>query len=90
MLLDHIVINLKTYYDNEYYTSNFYINWVNLQNSIYEVESYSLILYSFFVLQFLLVGLILLVVLIGAVYFINFHVKTNKSQITVKQVACNF
>lgn len=90
LLLDHLVINLKTCYENKHFISNFYINWVNLENSVYEVESYSLILYSFFVLQFLLVGLILLVVLIGAIYFINFYVKTNKSQITVKQVACNF
>jgi NADH:ubiquinone oxidoreductase subunit 6 (subunit J) len=90
LMLDHLIINFKSCYDNKYYTLNYYINWVNLQNSIYEVESYSLILYSFFVLQFLLIGFILLVVLIGAVYFINFHVKTNKSQITVKQIACTF
>lgn len=88
LVLDHAIINFKTCYDNKFFTSNFYINWVSLQNSIYEAESYSLILYSFFVLQFLLIGLILLVVLIGAVYFINFHVKTSKSQITVKQIAC--
>lgn len=90
LILDHTITNFKIYYDHKYYTSNFYINWVNLQNSTYEVESYSLVLYSFFVLQFLLIGIILLVVLIGAVYFINFHIKTNQSQMTVKQIACIF
>jgi NADH:ubiquinone oxidoreductase subunit 6 (subunit J) len=86
-VLDHLIINLKPYYSTKY-CSNFYVNWINLQNSTYEIESYSFILYNFFVLQFLLVGFILLIVLIGSIYFINIHVKTDKMQTTVKQIAC--
>ena len=67
---------------------DFYVNWFNLESSVYEIESYSTILYNFFVLQFLLVGFILLVVLIVSIHFTNFNVKNVKSQNSIKQIAC--
>ena len=90
VLLDQILFNdgSSDFY-GDYYASNYYINWVNIKTSIYEIESYSTILYSTYVLQFLLVGFILLVVLIGSVYFIHFPLKLGKSQLTVKQISCN-
>lgn len=89
VLLDQIMLNGDSTFYGEYYASNYYINWINIKTSIYEIESYSTILYSLYVLQFLLVGFILLVVLIGSVYFINFPLKLGKCQLTVKQISCN-
>ena len=89
VLLDQIMLNGGSIFCGEYYASNYYINWINIKTSIYEIESYSTILYSLYVLQFLLVGFILLVVLIGSVYFINFPLKLGKCQLTVKQISCN-
>jgi NADH:ubiquinone oxidoreductase subunit 6 (subunit J) len=89
VLLDQIMLNGGSIFYGEYYASNYYINWINIKTSIYEIESYSTILYSLYVLQFLLVGFILLVVLIGSVYFINFPLKLGKCQLTVKQISCN-
>ena len=51
--------------------NNNYQNWYDLIDSITDVEVYGLVLYSYFVLQLLVVGLILLVVLIGVVYLTN-------------------
>jgi NADH:ubiquinone oxidoreductase subunit 6 (subunit J) len=45
-----------------------YINWYDLIDSISDVEVYGRVLYTYFVLQFLFAGLILLLVLIGVVY----------------------
>lgn len=48
-----------------------YVNWYDLTDSTLDIEVYGQVLYSYFVLQFLVVGLILLVVLIGVVYLTN-------------------
>ena len=53
------------------YSKNNYINWYDFLDSTSDVEAYGQVLYSYFVLQFLVVGLILLVVLIGVVYLTN-------------------
>ena len=58
---------------------NKHASWFDLTNSVTDVEVYGQILYSYFILQFLISGLILLVVLVGVVYLTNNH---NNRQVT--------
>jgi len=69
-------------------TQNNYVNWYDFVDSILDVDVYGQVLYSYFVLQFLVVGLILLVVLIGVVYLTNTYT-SNKfmDQSTYKQLS---
>lgn len=70
------------------FQSNYNIDWFDLIDSSSEVEGYGQILYSYFILQFLLVGLILLLVLIGVVYLINtFNTRRTTNQSTFKQLS---
>ncbi len=64
-------------------------NFYALVDSVSDVEVYGQVLYSYFVLQFLLAGLILLVVLVGVVYLTNnFNVKKQRlDQTAFKQLA---
>jgi len=65
-----------------------YINWYDFLDSTSDVEVYGQVLYSYFVLQFLVVGLILLVVLIGVVYLTNTYTSNRTvDQSTYKQLA---
>lgn len=70
---------------NEDY-NNFYLNklqnWYDLADSITDVEVYGQVLYSYFVLQLLVAGLILLLVLVGVVYLTNNY---NTSRQTLDQ-----
>lgn len=71
--------------DNSYYNSfylNKFQNWYDLADSITDVEVYGQVLYSYFVLQLLVTGLILLLVLIGVVYLTNNY---NVSRQTLEQ-----
>lgn len=81
--------NKNTDYDM-FYQNNFQ-NWYDLIDSTTDVEVYGQVLYSYFVLQLLIVGLILLLVLIGVVYLTNnFNVnKQTKNQVAFKQLARN-
>lgn len=64
------------------------ISWFDVIDSSSEVENYGQILYSYFILQFLVVGLILLLVLIGVVYLINtFNTRQTTNQSTFKQLS---
>lgn len=65
-----------------------YINWYDLIDSTSDVDVYGQVLYSYFVLQFLVVGLILLVVLIGVVYLTNTYTSNRTvDQSTYKQLS---
>lgn len=68
-----------------------YLNWYDLIDSIRDVEVYGQILYSYFVLDFLLAGFILLLVLIGVVYLTNNNLNSNKilEQSLFKQLSRN-
>jgi NADH-quinone oxidoreductase subunit J len=67
-----------------------YINWYDFLDSTSDIEVYGQVLYSYFVLQFLVVGLILLVVLIGVVYLTNTYTSNRTvDQSTYKQLAVN-
>ena len=68
--------------------ANSILSWVELIDSTSEFESYGLVLYSYFILQFLLVGLILLLVVIGVVYLINtFNTQQVINQSIFKQLS---
>jgi NADH-quinone oxidoreductase subunit J len=69
-----------------FYTNN-YQNWYDLIDSTYDVNVYGQILYSYFALQFLIAGLILLVVLIGVVSLTNSYDKQTKQQSTFRQLS---
>lgn len=69
-------------------SQNDYINWYDLLDSTSDVEVYGQVLYSYFVLQFLVVGIILLVVLIGVVYLTNTYTSNRAvDQSTYKQLS---
>lgn len=71
-----------------FFTKNNYTNWYNLLDATSDVNVYGQVLYSYFVLQFLVVGLILLVVLIGVVYLANTYTNNRSvDQSTYKQLS---
>ena len=69
-----------------FYVNN-YQNWYDLIDSTYDVNVYGQILYSYFALQLLISGLILLVVLIGVVSLTNSYEKQTKQQSTFRQLS---
>ena len=76
-------------YSNTFYL-NKYQNWYDLTDSITDVEVCGQVLYSYFVLQFLIAGLILLLVLVGVVYLTNiFNTTQMLEQSIFKQLSRN-
>ena len=71
------------------YSSLYYPHYYKLAGAVSDVEAYGKVLYSQFVLQFLVAGLILLVVLVGVVYLTNnYNVKKQRlDQAAFKQLA---
>ena len=70
------------------FNQNSHTNWYDLLDSTSDVEIYGQVLYSYFALQFLVVGLILLVVLIGVVYLTNTYTSNRTvDQSTYKQLS---
>jgi NADH-ubiquinone oxidoreductase chain 6 len=70
---------------------NFYNNWFDKIDMFTELESLGQIMYTFYVLQFLIAGLILLLAVIGAVSLTNTPTKSKlKSQVTFKQVSRSY
>jgi NADH:ubiquinone oxidoreductase subunit 6 (subunit J) len=63
---------------------NVFDRWLKLSNSLADIEIYAKLLYSCYVLQFLIIGLVLLLVLIGVVYLINnYSLNNNKLNQTI-------
>jgi NADH-quinone oxidoreductase subunit J len=79
-LIDSNVVS-KTFYINNYQ------NWYDLIDATNDVSVYGHVLYSYYVLQFLIAGLILLLVLLGVVYLTNTYNKHTIEQITFKQLS---
>jgi NADH-quinone oxidoreductase subunit J len=71
---------------DSFYVNN-YQNWYDLIDSTYDINVYGQILYSYFALQLLIAGLILLVVLIGVVSLTNSYEKQTKQQSTFRQLS---
>jgi NADH-quinone oxidoreductase subunit J len=91
-LLMPLVSSLTSHYNdinttaNSFYTNN-YQNWFDLIDSTHDVNVYGQVLYSYFVLQFLIAGLILLLVLIGVIYLTNSFEKKTLQQSSFKQLS---
>jgi NADH-quinone oxidoreductase subunit J len=91
-LLSEIHTNFSSTSKNRYYNSfylNNFQNWYDLIDSTNDLEVYGQVLYSYFVLQFLVAGLILLLVLVGVVYLTNsFNIEKKRlDQAVFKQLA---
>lgn len=77
----------RSFFSNSYYQSfslNSYFNWYQNLDSITDLEVYGQILYTQFVLQLLIVGLILFLALVGVIFLTsksgnNKHFKTQTS-----------
>ena len=89
--LREISKNFNKNIDYDLFYQNNFQNWYDLIDSTTDVEVYGQVLYSYFVLQLLIAGLILLLVLIGVVYLTNnFNAnKQIKDQVAFKQLARN-
>lgn len=86
---------LNKSFDNNKYTDNFFINtysnWYLKIDSLMDFEVYGQILYSQFVLQFLIVGLILFLALVGVVFLVIKPIYKNfKSQTSFCQLSRNY
>ena len=87
-LVMNINLNFTTTYNFHSIYLNIYQNWYDLVDSIRDVQVYSQILYSYYVLQFLISGLILMLMLIGVVYLTNsFHKQQINNQSIFKQLS---
>lgn len=66
-----------------------YQNWYDLIDSVVDIDVYGQILFSYFLLQVLVAGLILLLILIGVVYLTNTYNIDHqiKEQASFKQLA---
>lgn len=76
---DTLVFFSSNFYFENFYLNNSYQNWYDLIDATTDVETCGHILYSYFVLQFLLTGLILLLVLVGVVYLTNTFVSIHST-----------
>jgi len=89
-IINKIIVQFECSYNINSFYFNKYKNWYDLIDSVTDVEVYGEILYSYFVLQFLIAGLILLVVLVGVVYLTNiFNHKETLEQSAFKQLSRN-
>jgi NADH-quinone oxidoreductase subunit J len=70
-LFQQVSNQFRANFHSDSFYFNKYTNWLDLIDATTDVVVYGQILYSYFVLQFLFAGLILLVVLIGVVYLTN-------------------
>lgn len=95
-LIGIFFINFNIYELNPYLTftclnNDYFIDWVTLRKISTNIESIGSILYTYYVIQFLLIGIILLVAVIGAVVLtINYVNYKKKEQNISKQVIRNF
>jgi NADH-quinone oxidoreductase subunit J len=65
-----------------------FIDWRLIVNSMCDINIYSKLLYNNFILEFLLIGIILLLVLVGVVFIINNYLNLNsKYPNSIKQVS---
>lgn len=94
LLVELISLVNKTFSRNgflQYDASNCYSNWYNLLDSFTEIEVYGHLLYSQFVLQVLIVGLILFLSLVGVIFLTSKQVFSNtKNQTSFCQLSRSY
>ena len=92
-LLIPLLSEISDQFNKNLYPESFYLNkyqnWYDLIDSVTDIEVYGQVLYSYFVLQFLIAGLILLLVLIGVVYLTNSYSSRMLEQSIFKQLSRN-
>jgi NADH-quinone oxidoreductase subunit J len=89
-LFREISIHFENSFDSDCFYLNTYQNWYDLIDSITDIEVYGQVLYSYYVLQFLISGLILLLILVGIVYLTNnFVTQQTTDQSLFKQLSRN-
>jgi NADH-quinone oxidoreductase subunit J len=76
----------STVLSNSFYV-NSYKNWYALVDATNDINVYGYVLYSYFVLQFLIAGLILLLILIGVVHLTKSRKKETLQQVPFKQLS---
>ena len=87
-IINLISKNFKMNPYKESFLKNEYYNWYNIIDSAIDIEVFGQILYTHYVLQFLVAGLILFLALVGVVYLtIIPNEKTIKSQVLFKQLS---
>jgi len=93
---ESVFIILNTFKSNPYcysFLANIYISWFEKIDTFTELETFGQLLYTYYILQFLLAGLILLLAVIGAVVLtLNMlNLKQNvKTQVIFKQISRKF
>lgn len=91
LLFYEISLFFESNYNLNYFYLNIYQNWYDLIDSTHDVEVYGQVLYSYYVLHFLISGLILLLILIGVVTLTNNFVSEQVvDQSLFKQLSRNF
>lgn len=89
-LFEILIVLMKNFKPNPYVDSflfNISINWFNKIDSISDIESLGQILYTYYILQFLIAGLLLLLAVIGSVVLtLNKKNKKLKRQDTFRQI----
>ena len=92
-LFEIFTLIFNTFQTNPYNNSelfNFYINWFEKVDKFTEIEAVGQIIYTEYVLQFLIAGNILLLATLAAVVLtVNVKIETKKSQVIFKQLSRN-
>jgi len=90
-LIEILLIIFESFNTNPYknnFLFNFYTNWFEKVDSISDIESLGQILYTYYVPQFLIAGIILLIAVIGSVILTLSHKNIEvKKQDTFRQVS---
>ena len=93
-LLEILFVVSKNFKTNPYqnsFLSNYHVNWFDKIDSFLDLEAIGQILYTQYVLQFLIAGTILLLAVIGSVVLtINTSVRNSRHQIIFKQLSRNY
>lgn len=91
ILLIPLLNILNFYFTNTEITNSFYFNkyqnWYDLIDTTHDITVYGQVLYSYFVVQFLVAGLILLLIILGVVYLVSSFEKQTLQQSTFKQLS---
>jgi len=93
-LTEIIVVILETFETNVYNSSplhNFYVNWYDKTDVFTEIQALGQVIYTQYVLQFLISGNVLLLATLAAVVLtLNTTVSSSKTQVTFKQLSRNY
>lgn len=83
-----------SFHENPYsnsFTFNSYLNWYGVLDSLTDLEVYGQLLYTQYVLQVLVAGLILFLALVGVIFLMTKPIyKTFKSQTSFTQLSRNY